>query len=143
MYNILFGRNPMSTIILGMLNLKQEDVGRFRDTYISNGEIAVYTRNGGGNRDCWNEGKIEGVDCGDRGCYACIITYRLPKHPNYLRDEDDDFDSTYATIWFSIPDKFKELAHRLESGKFDPDERWQQKLAEIGKATPFIGLPAK
>ena len=49
---MLFGMNPLSSVILATLGLRTADVGRFRDCFICNGEIAVYTRNGGGNRHC-------------------------------------------------------------------------------------------
>ena len=114
-----------------MLHLQAGDVGRFRDAFISNGEIAIYTRNGGGNRDCWDDEKKE--DC---RCPGCIIGNILPKHPNYLRDEDDDFDSTYATIYFSIPDEVKELAEKLDTGTFEPDARWTDKLDGLKYESP-------
>jgi len=126
----------MATIILGMLKLTSKDVGRFRDAYISEGKIAVYTRNGGGNRDHWDFDYYDSAEGESCPCPGCVITYHLPMHPNYLSDKDDDFDSTYATIYFSIPEQFKELASRLELGEFNSDERWQQKLAEIKKASP-------
>ena len=125
-YNILFGQNPMSKVLLAMLNLSTEKVGRFRDCFISEGKIAVYTRNGGGNRDCWN-------DCDPQcTCPGCTIENHLPEHPNYLYDKDDDFDCTYATVYFSFPEKYKELLGALDSGKpFDPDQRWLDMIDSI------------
>lgn len=122
MYGLVFGRNPIAPIILEALALPESAVGRFRDAFVSNGEFAIYTRNGGGNREHFSDdGTEEGEDC---FCTGCIITYHLPKHPNYLRDKDDDFDSTYATVYFSIPEKYKELFSEFDSGDFNPDERW-------------------
>ncbi len=128
MYNLLFGQNPMSDLLLGIIGLNKSAVGRFRDVFISNGEIAVYTRNGGGNREHWNDEKEEGEDC---DCTGCTITYYLPKHPLYLRDEDDDFDYTYATIYFKIPDQYRDFLAILDKGEFKPDERWALKFEEI------------
>ena len=122
MYGIAFGRNLIAPYILEALELPQSAVGRFRDAFVADGEFAVYTRNGGGNREHYSyEGQEEGEDC---FCTGCIITYHLPKHPNYLRDKDDDFDSTYATVYFSIPEKYKEVFEPFDTGKFDPDARW-------------------
>ena len=122
MYNLVFGRNPIAPIILEALALPESAVGRFRDAFVSNGEFAVYTRNGGGDREHFSlDGAEEGEDC---FCTGCIITYHLPKHPNYLRDEDDSFDCTYATVYFSIPEKYKEVFDPFDSGDFDPDQRW-------------------
>jgi hypothetical protein len=175
LYNMIFGRNTQAPALLAVLGFKSTtEVGRFRDAYISDGEIAVYTRNGGGNRQCWHDDnpeygspeckhhvitvetdEIEEVPLGkhlktykktgrkveenryvcenpnspDCGCSGCIITHRLPKHAYYLRDQDDSFDSTYATIYFSFPPEYAEDLKKLDSGeKFDPDARWQKAL---------------
>lgn len=126
MYNMIFGVNPNSDVILACLGLRKQDVGRFRDAFVANGEIAVYTRNGGSNRECCGDE----CDTGNK-CYGCIITKVLPKHPHYLRDKDDDFDDTYATIYFSIPPEFRELLAKLDSGHFDPDARWYEGLEAL------------
>jgi len=73
---------------------------RLRDAWVekqSDGPpvLAVYTRNGGGNREHLHEG--------DGECTACHGE-EVTKHPAYLRDADDDFDSTYRTYWFAFPD---------------------------------------
>ena len=119
MYNLVFGQNPVSDAILATLGLTRGDVGRFRDCFVANGEIAIYTRNGGGNREE----------------YQSIID-ELAKHPCYLRDEDDDFDHTYATIYFKFPDEYAEQLRKLDSGeKFDPDKRWLEAINAL-KARP-------
>lgn len=41
----------------------------------------------------------------------------MKTHPNYLRDYDDDFDSTYAYIEFSVPEKCKDLMRALATGE--------------------------
>lgn len=94
MYNMLFGENELADDLLKMLNLTKEDCGRYRDCYLDEkGEkIIVYTRNGGGNREYYEE-----------------VFDKLSSHTNYLCDYDDDFDCTYASIEFSVPDKFIEL----------------------------------
>lgn len=115
LYNILFGRHPHADLVLAMLGLTRDDVGRFRDVFVSGGEIAVYTRNGGGNREE----------------YDAVFEF-LSQHPNYLRDEDDSFDSTYATIFFSFPDEFADTLRILDNGEtWNPDELWLDKLAEF------------
>ena len=86
MYNMLFGENELADDLLKMLNLTKEDCGRYRDCYLDEkGEkIIVYTRNGGGNREYYEE-----------------VFDKLSSHTNYLCDYDDDFDCTYASIEFS------------------------------------------
>lgn len=164
MYSLVFGSNPRGPLVLATLGLTPSDVGRYRDAFVAKGEIAVYTRNGGGNRSCVCEddpkygnarckhhtseseedeyttsglitptGKrvmvtwyhCEAPNSPECGCYGCAISHRLPKHPCYLRDRDDDFDSTYATIYFRFPEEHAEDLAKLDSGEpFEPSKRW-------------------
>jgi hypothetical protein len=126
MYNLVFGMNAHSDLLLSFLGLTKGDFGRFRDTYLTeDGKIAVYTRLGGGNRDDYED-----------------IIGKLQKHPNYEGDTDDDFDCTYATFYFSIPDKYKEIADAMPKQGESTDERWVKKLDEI-KAMSLDELQAK
>jgi hypothetical protein len=50
------------------------------------------------------------IDC---ECAACVMKKVLPNHPNYIRDFDDDFDSTYAYIVFSVPKEYEEFILKL------------------------------
>jgi len=143
-YDKLFGENKDCSEILSMLGLNKGDVGRFRDCYIDGDRIAIVTRNGGGNRECccvdnpmwgleWCKHRVIEKDgekfyycvhpCSiDCGCTGCVMTYRIPQHPQhplYLYDEDDDFDCTYATIYFSIPEKFKDIVLKLKQQHCD------------------------
>lgn len=36
------------------------------------------------------------------------MTYQIPKHPNYLKDKDDSFDCTYASVYYSVPEEYKD-----------------------------------
>lgn len=171
MYNMIFGMNKAAPLLLAALGLTPQDVGRFRDAFVTEGRIAVYTRNGGGNRHCWHEeydsgdercthhteqrevqvwertpvGQIEVSRPTDQFkteeviicdvpnspecyCVGCTARYRLPAHPLYIEDRDDDFDSTYATFFFSIPEPLVSVIAPLESGPFNPDERWLASL---------------
>ena len=190
MYGLMFGENPASEFLLALLDLTKDDVGRFRDAYVEKDgeEIAVYTRNGGGNRECWHvdspewgissckhEAREEETDeivtltpeeieakgykpinvfvggkrqakTGKRimktcytclepasaecGCTGCVIGYRLPAHPLYLRDEDDEFDSTYATIYFRTPEQAVALLKDLVAQE-KPNEAWLRTIREL------------
>lgn len=91
LYNMLFGKNPHTDIILALIGLKECDVERFRDCGISleDKKIWVYTRTGGGNRgDYPNE--------------------KLTSNPLYVTDYDDDYDCTYATYEFKFPKEIEE-----------------------------------
>ena len=98
-YNMLFGKNSYSTIVLAILGMKECDIERFRDCSIDINEkqISIYTRTGGGNRDDYpNE----------------ILT----SNKNYKYDEDDDFDSTYATYYFNIPEEiYQDVCNYLDA----------------------------
>lgn len=136
LYTLLHGRNPLSAIFLKVLDIDQPEgkwhSGRFRDIYVNEDgtQIILYTRNGGGNRGHWNDEKAEGPDC---DCPGCTISYHLPQHPNYLSDKDDDFDSTYAYVNFSVPSEYAELVKSLSTGE-KPEtirEKFVKTMAEM------------
>jgi len=129
LYRMLFGENHLSKFIIASLDVNKEYFGRYRDAFVTNGEIAVYTRNGGGHRRHNNEFTLSaGEHC---NCPGCIIKYRLPKHPLYLRDMDDEFDSTYATVYFKLPEEHKDVLLAIDIGEFDPSKRWKDRLANL------------
>lgn len=129
MYNMLFGKNPDADLLLEILGLDQEDneypTGRFRDIYVTEEYIVLYTRNGGGNRsECWGEGDEERCTC----C-ACCINEILPKHPLYCYDRDDDFDYTYNNCYFKKPD----LVKYFEVVKDEPRDKWNELFKKLNK----------
>jgi hypothetical protein len=150
LYNALFGKNPASGVLLAILGLNESDVGRFRDAYVTEEDgqpvIAIYTRNGGGNRDHYDDEVEEGPGC---RCTGCTITYVLPAMPGYVRDEDDDFDSTYATVYFRPPnddwrdllaglvreggpgDDFREFVDAMQNPPAEPATRPQKLAADL------------
>ncbi|MBG0738826.1 hypothetical protein IV500_05250 [Paeniglutamicibacter antarcticus] len=94
------GQQPISEAeILDLAGIGEENLGRHRGTSLERDDdtgepvIVVYTRNGGGNRECWQD------DC-DGQCTGCIQTDAIPALPTYLRDEDDEGDRTYANNYF-------------------------------------------
>lgn len=88
-YNMLFGMNPQSDLLLAVIGLRKNDVERFRDVHSSEDGryISVYTRTGGGNR-------------------ADYPNLTMRKLPDWQGSEDDDFDSTYCTDTFVVPNEF-------------------------------------
>ena len=116
LYNALFGENSNSDLLLFTLGLSREDCGRYRDCYLDGDKIVIYTRNGGGNREVYE-----------------YIFEELSEHPNYISDEDDDFDCTYARIYFSFPERFKaeltELAAKEPTQ--DPKVMWDTLLEAL------------
>lgn len=104
LYNQLFQENENADVLIGVLGLNKAIFERYRDIYLNKEgtKITVYTRCGGGNRKE----------------YARMFEL-MKRHPNYLRDYDDSYDSTYAYIEFSIPDKYKDMCKKIAPEK-DP-----------------------
>lgn len=128
LYNMMFGQNPMSYLLLAALKLTPDDFGRFRDAWIQDGKIAVYTRCGGGNREGYQD-----------------MFEAMEVHPNYDSDRDDDFDCTYATLFFNFPDEYREPLSKIEEEP-SGDERWKklfEALQESQTQTKQDVLPLK
>ncbi len=91
LYNLLCGYNPACVVILPMLGRKQDEYPRFRDCFVSEDKktIVIYTRVGGGNRNC---------GFGEEKLY---------EDPNFVGTYDDDFDRTYGYYEFNVPEKWK------------------------------------
>lgn len=135
LYNVVFGVQEAAGLLLSVLGFTTaEQVGRFRDAWVERTaegvlRIAVYTRNGGGNRDHYDDDYLAGPAC---TCTGCVITYRLPAWPGYLSDGDDEFDSTYATVYFEAPAALVELLKDEEvRGPVDTSARWLAAIAAL------------
>ena len=103
LYNVLFGESQSADTLLGVLGMTRDHFYRYRDCFLTeDGRIAVYTRGGGNNRDCWHDEPEDFEDCGDE---RCVTTKQASnrRHPCYLVDEDDECASTYATFYFRVP----------------------------------------
>lgn len=89
LYNMLFGINPQTDLLLAALGLRKNDVQRLRNVFLSDDgkTIEVYTRTGGGNRDDYPN-------------------LAMRKLPTWQGSVDDDYDSTYCTDKFVVPDEF-------------------------------------
>ena len=85
-YNAIMGFNPACVLIMPMLGRRQNEWPRFRDCFVEDGKIAIYTRVGGNNRGC-GYGEEE-----------------LYKDPHFVKTYDDSFDNTYATYIFNVPE---------------------------------------
>ena len=116
LYNMIFGMNPDSDKLLEFLGKTREDFGRFRNVYMEDGFIVVHTRNGGGNREDYED-----------------VFDEMSEHPWYSHDADDDFDCTYANIYFKIPEgKYESFValHDLHEGQ-NPKMRWAELFATM------------
>jgi hypothetical protein len=108
LYNMLHGFNPNTEQLMGLLQLSPGDFGRYRDVYLKDGYIVVHTRNGGGNREDYED-----------------VFDEMAGHPWYSHDEDCDFDCTYADIYFKIPDDEAKTIAELVNDHQTPGERWE------------------
>lgn len=91
LYNMMFGFNPACILLMPMLGRRENEYPRFRDCYLSDDKehIVIYTRVGGNNRDC---------GFGEDALYD---------DPNFYRIYDDDYDTTYASYEFNVPEKWR------------------------------------
>jgi hypothetical protein len=125
LYNIVFGENDYGRALVALLNEVQPiEVGRYRDAWVEHeGDdllIRVMTRNGGGNRDDFDDPSMQA-------------------HPWYVRDADQEFDYTYADYWFrpDLSTVEPEVAKALVSmaqAPVDMTERWNAAIEAIGRA---------
>lgn len=125
LYNMLHGTHGLDQVLGFVLDLDvaggSYDTGRYRDIWLQDGKIYLFTRNGGGNREEY-QGVIDD----------------LSEHSNYIEDYDDDFDSTYATIVFSYPEHYAALLKHIEPKEKEPSLKEKTDLAieSIGKTIP-------
>lgn len=101
LYNMVNGFNPACVLLMPMLGRKEGDYPRFRDCFVSEDgqNIVIYTRVGGGNRDC---------GFGEEELY---------KDENFIRTWDDEFDSTYGYYEFLVPEQWKNDFDLILMGK--------------------------
>jgi hypothetical protein len=138
----MFGEHAEGEILVKILEVSATGpfrVGRYRDAWVeAQGDvptIRVHTRNGGGNRECWNDACDDMADVHVEDC-LCWAIASLQAHPWYVRDEDDDFDSTYADFYF-VPkgemgaDVLPALV-RIAGAPVDMGARWQAAIDAIG-----------
>jgi hypothetical protein len=107
--------NQATFVILPMLGKHADEYPRFRDCFATDGNIHVFTRVGGGNRENYQEA----ID-------------KLRAFPDYITDYDDDFDCTYATFEFKVPEKWKKDYELIMAGKLkEISEEYKQELYRV------------
>jgi len=101
LYNILHGENQNAELLLEVISLQRNTVGRYRDVFLNadGTQVLVLCRIGGRNREDY------------RSNWDVI---RL--HPLYERDYDDLFDSTFAWIRFNVPTDKLDTTRPLSTG---------------------------
>jgi len=155
LYNLIEGVNPAAFLILPMLGKHADDYPRFRDCFVQKRKfvlskeglpymtmdeenpkwfenerepepvICVLTRMGGGNRECWEDGE---EDC---ECAACEAD-KLEQHELCIERFDDDFDCTYCTFVFRVPDKWRADYDLIVGGKLSEiSEEYKKELYRV------------
>ena len=98
LYNMINGFDPAVVFILPLLGRRVSEYPRFRDCFVDDDKIAIYTRVGGNNRNC---------GFGEEALY---------EDPDFVRTYDDDFDNTYGTYLFNVPEKWKSDFDKILEG---------------------------
>ena len=131
LYNMVNGVNQATFWVLPMLGKHPDEYPRFRDCFISDAEhpqwnehIHIYKRVGGGNRED----------------YVVEIS-ELQEMDGYVADYDDDFDSTYASFVFAVPEKWKKDFDHIIQGEFS--EISQEYLNEVCRVYPKLAEQIK
>ena len=137
MYGMVLGdghEHDRGAVLLEILGIPNP--GRYRDSWVEQDptrpgkvRIAIYTRNGGGNREHYDEDTKEGPEC---GCTGCVATFVLPRHPLHIFNRDDEFDHTYATFYFAAPPKFEEQLAAIAQDPVNMDEVWRGIIDAMG-----------
>ena len=141
LYNLVNGVNPATFFILPMLGKHPDEYPRFRDCFIGKATnddvevdafgipvkkqelskklISIYTRVGGGNREDY-ENEIS----------------ELRAMKSYIEDYDDDFDSTFATFVFEVPEEVAGDYSKVINGEIM--ETSQQYKDQVDKVFPKL-----
>ncbi len=115
LYNFINGYNPSCIWIMPMLGRKESEWPRFRDCFVEESEkygylIVIYTRVGGANR---NSGYGE---------------EELYKDPLFVETKDSDFDNTFASYKFKVPEKWKADFDLIMNGKIEMTSKEYQNM---------------
>jgi hypothetical protein len=110
LYNQLFGFHPLAPMVLSALKLHPTGIPRFRDAWYWDPELVIYTRTGGDNRSAYT-----------------AENDRLRAVPGFLRDEDDEYDSTFALFFYALPEILVPVKARLDAltPAPRPSQRWK------------------
>lgn len=102
-YNMVAGFNPCCVLFMPMLGRKQDEYPRFRDCFLTEDykHILIFTRVGGGNRNC---------GYGEEDLY---------EDPNFIKTWDDEDDSTYGYYEFSVPEKWQKDFDTIVAEKYN------------------------
>lgn len=135
LYNSLFGFDPLSHMLIRVLDINPLHVPRFRDAFLLEGKIAVYTRTGDGNRSINATPWVFEGEVIPRTVAPASWDALCAAHPDYLGTEDDEYDSTYAFWWFRYPEAVRDelTAGAQDHERARPSVRWKALSASMNK----------
>lgn len=117
LYNLIAGMNAgLALVASPFLPRRADKFPRFRDIFTEaddtdlKGDLYVYTRMGGGNRECWENDDTPTCDCG-----ACDAE-RIEESDQCVGSYEDEFDRTYRTFVFKIADEDRADWETLKAG---------------------------
>lgn len=139
LYNQIFGINRFAPTLLAMLDVKPENIARFRDCYLDeDGLIVIYTRSGGMHRATYEsaseflktrEGENDEVPPG------MVWNKELRFLPGYVDDMDDGYDATFAKFRYRAMSCFQPTLHHIGplGATMNPGDRWAEVFAKMAK----------
>ena len=136
---MLIGEDSNAQYLLQLLGVNEGHIPRYRSCYWNGTHIVIHTRTGGGNREYYES--LESC----RENYPDYFTEEsspsgpwnedLRKIPGYVRDEDSDFDCTYADFFYTPPKGVEEALGALTIS-VPPAERWKAVFEALNKTAP-------
>lgn len=130
LYNMLHGVNQIALILLAALEIEIENIPRFRDCWYDGEHIVIYTRTGGGNR-LYYDSKEELLENYAEEDYSGPFNSDLRANPSFVKDQDDDYDSTYAEFFFNVPESLKNLLQYFPVNTESSREKWEKAMEDI------------
>lgn len=139
LYNMLFGHNNLAPVLLEILGLTPDKIPRFRDCYLKDGHIVLFTRTGGGNREYYenvesckaNYPEYFEDDDKPSGPWNCD----LRTNPLFLFDRDDSYDVTYAEFHYKYPELYAPELTVLAKEHNEPEskEKWAKAVEAMAQ----------
>lgn len=125
MYAMVFGNTLEKLNVARLLGFDPAVFPRYRDLWLETVPdrkdelvMVLYTRTGGGNRDEYADENEE-----------------LRQLPGFIVDEDDDYDSTYATFRYRVSAASVDQSWLPEHLRTEVEDYWGALLAGAGEPT--------
>lgn len=129
LYRSYFGENPQADAILACYRFDRQLIGRFRDAFVHQERVVIYTRLGIYNPIQMMNGISEVM-------HLRRIAY-LQDHLCFDRQELGVIDNTYCTFYYHFPAKHRDFLSSLDTGEpWNIEQRWLEKEQELKRMSP-------